>query len=56
MQTEDQQQFRISAIVTSGPDLSIQCLRCHRWALHVDRPLTLAELTRHAEVHLEEAH
>ncbi len=50
---EGQQQFTVAAIITSGPDLSIQCTRCYRWTVHIDRPLSLADLNQRAAEHAE---
>ncbi len=55
MQLEDQYRFRVEAVAPWGvADLSLQCTRCSRWAVHIDRPLTLAELSRRADEHTEQ--
>lgn len=51
MNREDQRRFQVAPIVTHGPDLSIRCTRCHRWTVHIDRPLALAELIDRADEH-----
>jgi hypothetical protein len=50
---EDQRRFEVAALVTHGPDLSIRCTRCHRWAAHIDRPLGLDEVIGRADEHAE---
>lgn len=56
IEREDQYRFQVNAIAPFGgvADLSLRCTRCVRWAVHIDRPITLAELNdrvgEHAEV------
>ncbi len=53
IEPEAQYRFEVGAVITSGPDLSVRCTRCHRWAVHIDRPITLAELNDRAQKHAE---
>jgi hypothetical protein len=49
----DQKRFEIAALFAIGPVLSLRCLRCRRWAVHMDDPRLLADLNRRAGEHVE---
>lgn len=55
MELEDQYRFTVEAInpFRGTPDISLRCTRCGRWATHIDRPITLADLNQRATEHTE---
>jgi len=50
----NEKQFEVCAIYTIGPVLSIRCLRCRRWSVHIDEPLGLDQVNQRSEAHLED--
>jgi hypothetical protein len=52
----DFQGFEVEAISPYGgiTDLSLRCIRCRTWAVHIGRPVSLADLLQRANKHAEE--
>jgi len=55
MERENMERFEVGVFALSGgpADISLHCDRCGKWAVHIDRPLTLAELVQRAGEHAE---
>lgn len=48
--------FRVEAIAPFGgvADISLRCTRCVRWAVHINRPITLDDLNHRAGEHAQD--
>lgn len=48
--------FEVEAISPYGgvADISMRCIRCRTWAVHIGHPIPLADLIRRANNHAEQ--